>query len=724
MFQSNPAPTLDDCGGVKPFPLTRTKDGKFPINPYLQHDPTVSTLELAASAEQRKQLYPLHAAIDKYRKADVETRIKHYYQQDPDSIHEPDDHGVRPIFAAIIRRNVRAVRVLLKLGVGEDLRCRENVFRLAPIEWNARELTFVREWHLRPSSGISWDGSEDQRLEIQWLLKRRRKKKLRAVEQPLAGYVAQRKWGCNCGNCLGGWLSPRMISRIKGMLPVHCYNSFLIIHLNQALKVYKESEITKQRTKMTDIITSFLPLYLKRQGLSRKFYAGYRLVFREIAEFLSNDKLTNYFKSKRPATNETNHASAANAVPALQPRVVSLTLTPSAMEDPSLPFLADALAHFLLPTSARAPSETLVISHYTRTGGKAEYALDCLLMLTQNDSSAEVAATQKQHANVMAGLPVLPGSPRSRSGIKRCVNDYAYELVRQRIGLSKNETWGPYLLKMPQVYNTSKRPLSVDISRASSPITPITGGEKHDLTTEDASSGTTASCNADDVLSQTSVHSPAPDQAFPLDAGARTSITKAAAKKRGMDRTENLATSVTSIAPFPVLSRELGHDNDIFTTEEGRPENLTTSMDGMMENEPSALPSTGLLNRKSKRRLEDEEVAPQVKQRRTTGADGEGSHASPTVTNMPMLGTNASAPNERALTVQEEEAPRSEANTVEPNPTEFVLGVVGTPHRWPCIPVPENIMPKFGCSSLPTPKVSMFSHVFVAKSQPRNDGHI
>jgi hypothetical protein len=111
------------------------------------------------------------------------------------------------------KKNIFALRALISLGLSdEDFNSRDNGDHLTPLEACSAAMCSSRELEeILMYDG--WKGYSDISLHIKATLKR-------AMGHPMPPtneeYVAKKKWGCTCGKCHGGWLSPRMLIRLHG----------------------------------------------------------------------------------------------------------------------------------------------------------------------------------------------------------------------------------------------------------------------------------------------------------------------------------------------------------------------------------------------------------------------------------------------------------------------------------------------------------------------------
>ena len=129
-----------------------------------------------------------------------------------------DTNGFMPVHVAAVNENIHALRVLLELdpsGIVEDLKDRKNKDGVTPLEGLESSMRSTKEF-LETLMG-AWKGYSDDGLKCEYILKR-------AMGLPMVvnkseeeeDYIKKKKFGCTCGKCTDGWLSPRMRFRLLG----------------------------------------------------------------------------------------------------------------------------------------------------------------------------------------------------------------------------------------------------------------------------------------------------------------------------------------------------------------------------------------------------------------------------------------------------------------------------------------------------------------------------
>ncbi|KAI0701641.1 hypothetical protein C8Q76DRAFT_825149 [Earliella scabrosa] len=207
-------------------------------------------------------------------------KIRDAYSQDPSSVRKKDEHGFTPLHLAAHFGNLEALQTLLALppsaGISEDLTVRDGTEGLTPLETCEREMRNKKEFAETVLG--SWTGYPTPSLRVLYLLKRATGEVLQMSEDE---FVESRWWGCTCGKCANGWLSPRMRYRLKTTAEVNAD-----IMMDTSFKVRRGERIVSEYAAPG---YEHLPEDLQEEGVSKSFYQGYEAVVRAIATVLQGE---------------------------------------------------------------------------------------------------------------------------------------------------------------------------------------------------------------------------------------------------------------------------------------------------------------------------------------------------------------------------------------------------------------------------------------------------
>ncbi|KAI5834408.1 hypothetical protein K523DRAFT_230666 [Schizophyllum commune Tattone D] len=138
--------------------------------------------------------------------ADMATFIQGVHAHDPNLLHVQDDQGFTPLYAAAKTGNLPAIHALLSHGVSPDeVTSHDNAADRNVLEALQQHLLEDRKMSALFSRG-PWQGYSHDALVAGHKLCQAAGQKIGTLPE----YIAQNRWGCTCGKCLGGWLSPRM----------------------------------------------------------------------------------------------------------------------------------------------------------------------------------------------------------------------------------------------------------------------------------------------------------------------------------------------------------------------------------------------------------------------------------------------------------------------------------------------------------------------------------
>ncbi|KAF8991003.1 hypothetical protein BDZ89DRAFT_1086865 [Hymenopellis radicata] len=170
-----------------------------------------------------------------------------------------------------------AFNTLLDLGRIEDLQNYHNANGTTPLEVlrdnmaNGREFM---EW-LVPAR---WPGYADVDLSMEYAVKTATGMDTGCAT--VGDYIAQTKYGCTCGQCLGGWLSPRMIFQLR----VQATSSMEFMHRDDESR-FK----TRQAIDPSDVDSLYDGYFIPPSlypNLCLSFYRGFIVVFRAAYDIL------------------------------------------------------------------------------------------------------------------------------------------------------------------------------------------------------------------------------------------------------------------------------------------------------------------------------------------------------------------------------------------------------------------------------------------------------
>ena len=148
---------------------------------------------------------------------DVDRAIRLVYAQDPELVKVKNESGFTPLQMAVRCENVSAVRSLLALptesGTRAELDLHDHPQGHSPEEACRSVMSTTRR--MMESVTGTWPGwtFANGAPHILYLLKHARGE-LTGISE--GAFVHTVRWGCTCGQCADGWLSPRMRYRLMG----------------------------------------------------------------------------------------------------------------------------------------------------------------------------------------------------------------------------------------------------------------------------------------------------------------------------------------------------------------------------------------------------------------------------------------------------------------------------------------------------------------------------
>ncbi|KAL6307177.1 hypothetical protein BKA93DRAFT_718300, partial [Sparassis latifolia] len=246
------------------------------------HEYATDESEDPATEARHQERYPVHHAIAKSLHpgggAPIGDTIRTAYSVDHASVRKKDDNGISPLHLAAGLLSLPAVEALLALpeesGVREDLTLRDNKDGVTPFEACEHMMRSTKEFS-ETMLGV-WNGHQDEGLKIAATLRRAAGEQVGTDDE----YIRQRKWGCTCGQCADGWLSPRMRYRLE------CAAELDKDMMETMRPQFRRGRPLSLLTILGDSIAlNYVPQYLWGV-IDRAFYDGLQLVFQEIADVL------------------------------------------------------------------------------------------------------------------------------------------------------------------------------------------------------------------------------------------------------------------------------------------------------------------------------------------------------------------------------------------------------------------------------------------------------
>ncbi|CAL1705669.1 unnamed protein product [Somion occarium] len=239
---------------------------------------------------EHAKVYPIHYAIatassqESSRHRNVRTSLKdtirNIHAADHGSIHLPDEAGATPLHYAASRCNLLAIRALLECESEGDLRTdlkrRDNILGTTPLEACEWAMRNIRE---DPESlEDAWSGHPDEGLRCSYILRKAAGENVGDE----ATFIESRRWGCTCGNCLEGWLSPRMRYR-------------LMSEAAELFQMMDDSRPLFRRNGMPEPAQDYIGMYHIPQSLRRTMtnatFDAYRLLVASVNILLSRNTI-------------------------------------------------------------------------------------------------------------------------------------------------------------------------------------------------------------------------------------------------------------------------------------------------------------------------------------------------------------------------------------------------------------------------------------------------
>ncbi|GBE88241.1 hypothetical protein SCP_1300560 [Sparassis crispa] len=352
--------------------------------------------------EEYARKYPLHNKIFCATKEDIEQIIRATFLQNPLSIRRQDDEGFTPIHRAAEAHNLIATNILLELGVQEDLVKRDNARLRTPLMLCTDQLRLTRE--LQETRHRRWLGYSYSGLRVEAMLKRAMGQYAGTDDE----YVQKNSWGCTCGQCVGGWLSPKIRYALEA-----CAECLYDSLLEMQKCIFVDGQPITEQSILTNEGLPYIPPRL-RSRIDVVFYFGFRVIFGAIGQVIQE------IEDASNPTAEQIQERILRKVHGDLPWTNSFELQPVEMD---------------------------AVMYYLSKGGRISYALDCVIAGVPSEFEMDdmyegvheffgIKETEREGRD-----PELDELERKRKALPACANDREFLLVRHRMGL---ERMGPY----------------------------------------------------------------------------------------------------------------------------------------------------------------------------------------------------------------------------------------------------------------------------------------
>eukprot|EP01113_Clastostelium_recurvatum_P008602 TRINITY_DN14085_c0_g1_i1.p1 TRINITY_DN14085_c0_g1~~TRINITY_DN14085_c0_g1_i1.p1 ORF type:complete len:615 (+),score=101.38 TRINITY_DN14085_c0_g1_i1:68-1846(+) len=242
--------------------------------PMEQDPPRLDAAPPALSDDQLRAQYPLHHAMATFTD---EEAVQLIHASPASSLHTRDWAGHTLLHIAAVTGKVQAVRELLAVGGPQDLTA-TTTQGLTPLEQLRAELADTRQF-FDAMVDIPWTGYEKEKCIILLELCRAMGKPVPPVVPGAEPWTAL-KWGCTCGQCSGGWLSPQMRYRLKVCAEV------------ASDMVREEADELPSHEPAHDLMqpmTECIPLPIRQAGVYPSYLKGLAIIFSAITYSLEAD---------------------------------------------------------------------------------------------------------------------------------------------------------------------------------------------------------------------------------------------------------------------------------------------------------------------------------------------------------------------------------------------------------------------------------------------------
>ncbi|THH28394.1 hypothetical protein EUX98_g5790 [Antrodiella citrinella] len=330
--------------------------------------------------------YTLKGALKDRQMKPIDVSIRECCSRNPAKLHEQDHRGLTPLHTAAMYSDLLSVKTLLELGAREDLTKRDNTDGMTPYEFIAEIMG--RQRRQEEMRHGRWSGHPDQSLEIAWTFEKAQNENVGTFQE----YITKRKWGCTCGACIDGWMSPRMRFRIA------CQGASLHDMMSLSRPSFHPGRATEMDL-VNGIGLDYMPARI-RKDITRELWESYR-------------------------------------------DVVQVIYLICCTEDPSM-----------VPTPLIALQSANVMGNprpYIEQGAKTEYAVDLVVSGAKNESKL----VDNEFDDSMAD-PIMGEAHDKWVALPKCENELDFVMVRTALNILHHPLYLPSNLEEALRFGTSQ----------------------------------------------------------------------------------------------------------------------------------------------------------------------------------------------------------------------------------------------------------------------------
>lgn len=260
----------------------------------------------------------------------------------------------------------------------------------------------------------------------------------------------EEKSTCTCGQCIDGWLSPRMRERLEGEGDfLHYASKGLEEGLHEDPDIL-QGGILSELIIGADVTLHYIPMEL-HEKMTAGFYSGYIFVLLTVVRLFLRDGASLDDDDDDDNDNEDDADADEDGESKFETKQAEGDEEPEKEAEgeddrpryPTVDIVNQTLAS--IQKAAQDPSanedlqtDAAIIAEYLDAGGKASYALEAIV---------DVSWENSPEGTKFLRTPTLQRDEaefdKACEGLPRCANDLDFRLVRTKLGLEP-ERYGPH----------------------------------------------------------------------------------------------------------------------------------------------------------------------------------------------------------------------------------------------------------------------------------------